>query len=311
MGHLENGKWINDVVNVTDKKGRFNRQPMSFRDTISTESKKFQPEANRYHLYVSYACPWAHRTLIYRNLKELEPIISISVVNPYMGPNGWDFTEGEGVILDSINHCHYLREIYIKANAKFTGRVTVPILWDKKTKTIVNNESSEIIRIFNTSFNQITKNKLDFYPKTLQKEIDYWNYFIYNNINNGVYKVGFATNQEAYKENVINLFNSLDKIESHLKKQNFIIGNKITETDWRLFVTLIRFDAVYVQHFKCNIRQVKEYQNITNYLKKLYNHPKIKETVNIDHIKTHYFKSHPKINPSQIVPLGPENTLYL
>jgi len=306
MGMLIEGKWSVQVVNPKSKDGEFVRQEQSFRSVIEKDGK-YEPEAGRYHLYVSLACPWAHRTLIFRSLKELKDIVSVSVVSPYMSDEGWTFkNDFEGVVADDINNTEFLRELYVKADPNFTGRVTVPILWDKKTNSIVNNESSEIIRIFNSAFNDITGNTQDFYPEELRFGIDEINDYIYNNINNGVYKAGFATTSIAYEKNVNNLFEALDKVEKRIDGLEYLVGNTLTEADWRLFTTLIRFDAVYVGHFKCNIKRIKDYKNLSQYVKRLYQHSGVKDTVNIGHIKTHYYASHLSINPTGIVPVGPD-----
>ncbi len=307
MGLLADGKWVDQWYDTKASKGKFVRQNSKFRQWIKADgSTAFEPEAGRYHLYVSLACPWAHRTLIYRTLKELEKIISISIVDPVMLENGWEFHDSPGSIPDPIHQADYLYQIYLKADPEYTGRVTVPVLWDKKTKTIVNNESSEIIRIFNTEFNALTSNELNFYPENLHNAIDQINAFIYDNINNGVYKAGFATTQEAYEEAFDNLFQAIDKIEAILKNNTYLIGDHLTEADWRLFTTLIRFDAVYVGHFKCNKKRIADYPHLSRYLRELYNYPGIKETVNFDHIKRHYYVSHRTINPTGVVPAGPD-----
>ncbi len=307
MGMLINGEWHVEIVNPKTASGEFVRQQQAFREYITADPTASYPaELNRYHLYVSYACPWAHRAIIYRHLKGLDNFISMSVVHPYMGDQGWSFDQGfAGVVPDSLNHCHLLQQVYLLADPQFTGRVTVPVLWDKKTNTIVNNESADLIRCFNSAFDHLTDNHLDFYPQQHQAEIDNMNDFIYDRINNGVYKVGFATTQAAYERNFYQLFAALDELENRLAKQDYLIGSVITESDWRLFTTLIRFDAVYVSHFKCNQRCIREYPYLSRYLFRLYNYPGIQQTVNFDHIKTHYFASHASINPSGIVPLGP------
>jgi putative glutathione S-transferase len=243
--------------------------------------------------------------LVYRKLKGLEDIIPISVVNPYMGENGWTFAEGEGVIPDPLIHADYAYELYIKAKPNYTGRVTVPILWDKKTNTIVSNESSEIIRMFNSAFDEVGALAGDFSPASLLPEIDDINAFVYTTINNGVYKAGFSTTQEAYEEAVIELFAALDTLEARLADKRYLTGSTITEADWRLFTTLVRFDAVYVGHFKCNLRRIIDYPNLWGYLRDLYQVPGIAETVNMEHIKQHYYTSHANINPTRIIPIGP------
>ena len=266
----------------------------------------FKAEPNRYHLYVSLACPWAHRTIIYRKLKGLEGMISMSVVNAFMGDEGWTFAPGEGVVADPILNATNVHEIYIAAQANYTGRVTVPILWDKKTHTIVSNESPEIIRMFNSAFDDVGAIPGDFSPPELLAEIDELNELIYPTINNGVYRAGFATAQEAYDEAVVEVFNALDTLEARLENRRYLTGNTITEADWRLFTTLVRFDAVYVGHFKCNLRRIVDYPNMWSYLRDLYQIPGIEETVAMDYIKAHYYGSHESINPTRIVPIGPD-----
>lgn len=310
MGRLVDGKWVKSSVITSDKKGAYDRVPRSFRQTISKDHEVFTPESGRYHLYVSYACPWAHRTLIYRKLKGLEDHISVSVVSPDMLDMGWSFeTEILGATGDELYGFSYLQEVYTKADPKVNTTVTVPILWDKKTQTIVNNESSEIIRIFNYEFNELTGNQDDFYPESLRQEIDELNDFIYPNINNGVYRTGFAKTQEAYEDAVLKLFNALDKVEERLEGKRFLLGDTLTEADLRLVPTLLRFDSVYVTHFKCNLRRIKDYKNLSRYLKDLYSNDAIKETTNIEHIKRHYYYSHDDINPYRIVALGPSEII--
>jgi len=307
MGLLVDGKWQDKWYDTKSTGGRFVRRESQFRDWITADgSFGFKAEPDRYHLYLSLACPWAHRTLIFRKLKKLEDIISISIADPLMEENGWEFTEYPGSISDSLNGSQYLHQIYTAAKSDYTGRVTVPVLWDKEKKTIVNNESSEIIRMLNSEFNEFGDSELDFYPSNLRDEIDRVNLIVYDNINNGVYKCGFATTQEAYEEAFNNLFNTLDHIESLLAEQWYLVGDKMTEADWRLFTTLLRFDLVYYTHFKCNLRRIEEYPRLSNYLKELYQYPGVSETVNFKHIKEHYFKSHKTINPTGIVPKGPE-----
>ena len=307
MGLLVEGKWEDKWYDTNSTGGRFVRRESQFRDWITADgSSGFKAEPDRYHLYISLACPWAHRTLIFRKLKKLEDIISLSIVDPLMQENGWEFTDYPGSIRDTVNGSHYLHEIYTAAKADYTGRVTVPVLWDKENKTIVNNESSEIIRMLNSEFNEYGDSEPDFYPLGLRDEIDRINSTVYDNINNGVYKCGFATSQQAYEEAFNNLFHTLDKIENSLAERRYLVGDKMTEADWRLFTTLLRFDSVYYTHFKCNLRRIEEYPNLSNYLRELYQFPGLKETVNLKHIKEHYFKSHKSINPSGIVPSGPE-----
>jgi len=303
MGLLVEGKWVDQWYDTKKTGGRFVRQESSFRDYIG--SKNFPAEKNRYHLYVSHACPWAHRVLIFRKLKGLESVLPIIVVDPFMEKNGWEFKEND----DAVNNKSFLYEIYQLANPNYTGRVTVPVLWDSKNKVIINNESSEIIRMLNKEFNHVTGNNLDFYPKALREQIDEINGFIYGSINNGVYKVGFSTSQAVYEEEVKKLFDALDKIEELLTNKEYLVANQLTEADIRLFTTLIRFDPVYVGHFKCNIRRIADYPNLSNYVKKIYYIEGVKETIYMEHIKRHYYESHTTINPTGIVPLGPEDVL--
>ena len=303
-GMMIEGEWKQEGYEK-DEKGRFQRNPTTFRDRITADgSSGFPAVANRYHLYVSYACPWAHRTLIMRSLKGLSDAISISAVDPYMGENGWKFSNFQGTIPDTVNDTKYLREVYAIADSNYTGRVTVPILWDQETGTIVNNESREIIRMFDTEFTDIAK-EVDLYPQHLQEKIDKAIDNIYDPINNGVYKAGFAKSQEAYEEAVRELFTALDRWENILVKQEYLCGDCLTEADLCMFTTLFRFDAVYYVHFKCNLRHIWDYPNLWNYLKRIYHHPGVKETCNLEHIKLHYYQSHPHINPSGIVPAGP------
>jgi putative glutathione S-transferase len=312
MGLLVDGKWQDQWYDTKSTGGRFERKAPSFRNWITADGSAgpsgiggFKAEANRYHLYVSLACPWAHRTVIYRKLKGLEDMISMSVVNAYMGAEGWTFAPGEGVIADPILNAINVHEIYTAAQADYTGRVTVPILWDKKTNTIVSNESPEIIRMFNSAFDQVGALPGDYSPPELLAEIDQLNDFIYPTINNGVYRAGFATTQEAYDEAVVEVFDALDTIEDRLAKRRYLTGDTITEADWRLFTTLVRFDAVYVGHFKCNLRRIVDYPNIWGYLRDLYQVPGIADTVAMDYIKAHYYGSHETINPTLIIPTGP------
>ncbi len=310
MGLLVEGKWQDKWYDTKSTGGRFVRSESQFRNWITTDgSSGFKAEPNRYHLYVSLACPWAHRTLILRKIKKLENIISISIVNPLMQENGWAFSEYPGSIPDSVNMSDFLHQVYTRTKPDYTGRVTVPVLWDKSNETIINNESSEIILMFNSEFDELGDSSLDFYPSELRKEIDSLNKLVYENINNGVYKCGFATTQEAYNEAIIGLFDTLDQIESLLEERRYLAGVKLTLADWRLFTTLLRFDSVYYTHFKCNLRRIEEYPNLSNYLRELYQYPGVQETVNFQHIKEHYFKSHKTINPTGIVPSGPELNL--
>ena len=312
MGLLVDGQWQDKWYDTESSGGRFEREDAGFRNWVTVDGSAgpssvggFKAEANRYHLYVSLACPWAHRTLIYRKLKGLEDIISLSVVHPFMGENGWTFAAGEGVIADPINNASYAYEIYIAAKPDYTGRVTVPILWDKQTNTIVSNESSEIIRMFNSAFDEVGALAGDFLPTALLTEIDEINAFVYSAINNGVYKAGFATTQSAYESAVTELFDALDTLEVRLADQRYLVGSTITEADWRLFTTLVRFDAVYVGHFKCNLHRIIDYPNLWGYLRDLYQVSGIAETVNMTHIKQHYYTSHANINPTRIIPAGP------
>lgn len=310
MGLLVDGKWQDKWYDTSKNGGKFERQASKFRDNVSNDDDaKYPVESGRYHLYVSLACPWAHRALIFRKLKGLEEHIDVSVVHPEMLDNGWEFKEYPGSTADKLYGFDYAHQIYTKAKPEITTRVTVPILWDKQTETIVNNESAEIIRIFNSGFNALTSNDDDYYPEALRQEIDDINEMVYHDINNGVYKAGFATTQKAYEEAVNALFHALDIVEERLSKQRYLVGSNITEADWRLFTTLIRFDAVYHGHFKCNKKQIADYPNIYGYMKELYQVPGVAETVNFDHIKRHYYFSHTMINPTQIIPVGPEQDL--
>jgi len=284
--------------------GSFKRQKSIFRSIIDEESQ-YKPEKGRYHLYLSYACPWAHRTLIVRELKELDAVVSVSFVNPIRDDKGWCFESKNNQYIDPLNGFSYLMEAYKIMDSKYDMRVTVPVLWDKQTKQIVNNESSDIIIMLNSKFNQYTDSKLNLYPEGMRIEIDELNQYIYSNINNGVYKCGFAANQEVYEGEVANLFNALDKIELRLAGRTYLVGDRLSLADIRLFVTLIRFDAVYFNHFKTNRQHIYEYTNLWNFVKLLYNNKQIKPTVKFDEIKDHYFKTHPSINPSGIVPVGP------
>ncbi|MBD0344181.1 MAG: glutathione S-transferase family protein [Coleofasciculus sp. Co-bin14] len=305
LGQLVEGKWVSKREQE-DSKGRFLRPSTTFRDRITADgSSGFKAEAGRYHLYISSACPWANRTAIMRTLKGLEDLISLSVVDPVMGDEGWMFSDYPGAIPDTVNGTQYLRDVYLKAEPNYTGRVTVPILWDKETNTIVNNESRDIIRMLDIGFGDLAKSDADFYPEDLREAIDKTIDAIYQPINNGVYRAGFATQQEAYEEAVTELFDALDYWEGILEKQRYLCGDCITEADWCMFTTLFRFDAVYYVHFKCNLRHIYEYPNLWNYLKDLYQQPGVKETCNLEHIKLHYYKSHPNVNPHGIVPKGP------
>lgn len=312
MGLLIDGVWKDQWYDTKSTGGSFERKASSFRNWITEDGSAgptgeggFKAEANRYHLYVSLACPWAHRTIIYRKLKGLEDIISMSVVNAYMGDEGWTFEPGDGVIPDPIFNATRAHQLYTAAKSDYTGRVTVPILWDKKNSTIVSNESSEIIRMFDSAFDRVVEPTWRFAPSELLSDIDKWNDFIYPTINNGVYRAGFATTQEAYNEAVVALFNGLDKLEAHLNNSRYLVGERLTEADWRLFTTLVRFDAVYVGHFKCNLKRIVDYPSIWGYLRELYQVPGIAATVNLDYTKAHYYGSHDTINPTLIIPVGP------
>ena len=311
MGKLINGTWHDVWYDTKTTGGKFVRADAKFRNWITPDGdnapagQAFPAEAGRYHLYVSYACPWAHRTLIFRKLKGLEDMIDVSVVNHFMGSRGWTFDDGDGVIPDPIHDAEFLHEVYTAADPTFTGRVTVPVLWDKKTHTIVSNESSEIIRMFNSAFDHLGANPGDYYPEAMREEIDRVNDRVYHTLNNGVYKCGFATTQEAYEEAFVSLFDTLDWLEERLSKQRYLAGDQITEADWRLFTTLVRFDAVYVGHFKTNLRRIVDYPNLWAYTRELYQVPGVKSTVNMHHIKHHYHGSHETINPTRIVPRGP------
>ena len=307
MGQLINGVWKKGSVSNNQKDGSFKRVDSVFRNEISDNDKVYKPEKNRYHLYVSYACPWAHRTLIFRHLKKLENHISVDYVHPDMLENGWSFSNNfPKTTGDSLHFKSYIHEIYQLSDKKVSSKATVPILWDKKTRTIVNNESAEIIRIMNSSFNKITKNFDDYYPSKLRTEIDKINKITYENINNGVYKSGFSKTQSAYEDAVTKLFSSLEMVDNILEGKEYLVGNQLTEADIRLIPTLLRFDSVYHVHFKCNLKKISEFKNISNYVKKLFKIPAINSTTDFDHIKRHYYFSHESINPNRIIPLGPE-----
>ncbi|WP_111640149.1 glutathione S-transferase family protein [Marinomonas shanghaiensis] len=318
MGLLVDGKWVDKWYDTKANQGKFIRSESLFRHWIYPENEydpsnknHFLAEKGRYHLYISLACPWAHRTLVFTKLKQLEDIISISCVHPDMLENGWEFKQDTRfsdphiTIGDPLYHFDFAHQLYTKAEKHYSGRVTVPILWDKHRQTIVSNESADIIRIFNQAFNEITGNHLDFYPNDKKMAIDQINERIYHTLNNGVYKCGFATTQEAYEEALTPLFDTLEYLEDRLSNQRYLLGNQLTEADWRLFTTLIRFDAVYFGHFKCNIKRILDYTALNAYLKHLYDMPNIASTVNLQHIKRHYYYSHKIINPTQVVPAGP------
>lgn len=305
MGLLVDGVWHDEWYNTEDNDGKFIREDAQFRDWISKDGK-FQPEAGRYHLYVCLACPWASRCLMMRKLKGLEEIISLSVVNPVMLEHGWTFEDGPGVIADPIIDADYMHEIYTHVDPTYSGRVTVPVLYDKKTDTIVNNESSDIIRIMNTAFDEIGATPGDYYPADLRDEIDDINDYVYDHVNNGVYKAGFATEQQVYEKEAQNVDDALAKLNNRLEHQDYLVGDQLTEADIRLFTTLIRFEHVYFGHFKCNLHHLTEYPHLWEYTKRIYNYENLADTVNFDHIQTHYYKSHTMINPNQIIPAGPD-----
>ncbi len=313
MGRLMNGEWRDEWYDTESTGGRFEREATRFRRWITADGTpvdgvdggSFKAEYGRYHLYVAYACPWAHRTLIFRALKNLGDVISVSSVAPHMLENGWEFKSGTEYA-DPLYGSSYLYEIYTRADPGYTGRVTTPVLWDKQEQTIVNNESSEIIRMLNSAFEKYSNDQRDFFPQSLQAQIEEINAYVYNKINNGVYKAGFATTQSAYEESAVALFEALDRIEELLREQRYLTGGRLTEADWRLFTTLVRFDAVYYTHFKCNRRRIQDYPNLFNYTLDLYQHPGVAETVDFEHIKQHYYYSHRTINPHHIVPIGPE-----
>ena len=307
MGLLVEGKWQDQWYDTESHGGRFVRPDTSFHDWVEDDpAARFPAQPGRYHLYVSLACPWAHRALILRKLKGLEEVIGVSVVHPHMAANGWEFADYPGATGDSLYGAEFLHQIYTRAKPDYTGRVTVPVLWDRETETIVNNESSEVIRILNSAFDRWGRAELDFYPEGLRPGIDEINAYVYDRINNGVYKTGFATSQQAYEEAVTRLFDALDQMEERLENQSYLVGNRFTEADVRLFTTLIRFDPVYVGHFKCNLRRLKDYPRLWDYTRRIYHRSGVRETVDFDHIKRHYYTSHPGINPTGIIPVGPE-----
>lgn len=305
LGMLIEGQWVNQEKD-RDSQGRFNRTATTFRHRITADgSSGFKAEPGRYHLYISWACPWAHRTAILRQLKGLSTVIGLSVVDPEIDQDGWFFAEGPDRIPDTVNGARYLREIYLKAAPDYTGKVTVPVLWDQQTHTIVNNESREIIRMLDLEFDALATAAVNFCPPDLQPQIDQTIDAIYQPINNGVYRSGFATTQAAYEEAVTALFQALDHWEQVLGQQRYLCGEPITEADWCLFTTLLRFDAVYYGHFKCNLRRIVDYPNLWNYLKDLYQQPGVRDTCKLDQIKRHYYWSHTNINPTRIIPKGP------
>jgi glutathionyl-hydroquinone reductase len=301
-GYLESGQWREGWYDTRKTQGEFVRTAAAFRNWITADGSSGYPaESGRYHLYVSLACPWAHRTLIARVLKGLEEVISVSAVEPVM-TQGWCFSNE---LPDPLYGVHYLHQLYAAAVPGYTGRVTVPVLWDKKKHIIVNNESSEILRMFNEAFSPFARNDVDLYPMALRPRIDEVNAFVYDNINNGVYRCGFATEQAAYERAFDRLFSALDRVEGDLGRSTWLAGERPTEADWRLFTTLARFDAVYFGHFKCNRNRIEDFTNLSRFLRTLYRTPGIAGTVNIDHIKRHYYMSHAHINPTRIVPVGP------
>lgn len=314
MGLLVDGVWHDTWYDTRKSGGRFIRSAAQFRNWITADGSAgpsgkggFKAEAGRYHLYVSLACPWAHRTLIFRALKGLEDMISVDVVSPYMYEKGWVFDANQpSATSDRLFGFQHMSDVYVKADPTYSGRVTVPVLWDKQTETIVSNESSEIIRMLNSAFDGVGAKPGDYYPEALRTEIDAINERVYHAINNGVYKSGFATAQDAYEEAVTELFKALDEVEERLATNRYLVGGQITEADWRLFTTLVRFDPVYVGHFKCNIRRIADYPHISGYLRELYQVAGVAETVNMEHIKRHYYMSHETINPTRVVPVGPE-----
>lgn len=313
MGLLVDGKWVDQWYDTDSTKGKFVRSESQFRNWVTADGSAgptgedgFKAEPGRYHLYVSLACPWAHRTLIFRALKGLEQMISVSVVNPLMREHGWTFAPGEGVVADPLYQADYLHQIYTTDTADYTGRVTVPILWDKQRQRIVSNESADIIRMLNSAFDEAGAKPGDYYPQALREEIDALNEQIYDRVNNGVYKAGFATTAEAYEQAFWPLFEMLDALDSRLAGHRYLLGDTLTEADWRLFTTLIRFDAVYHGHFKCNLRRIEDYPSLSGYVRELYQWPGVADTVNLQHIKDHYYRSHATINPTGIVPLGPK-----
>jgi len=312
MGLLVDGNWQDTWYDTDESDGRFERSKSRFRNWVTRDGQPgpdgkggFKAEPERYHLYVSLACPWAHRTLIFRRLKGLERMIDVSVVNWLMGNEGWTFEPGPGVVPDSVNHASRLYGIYLKADPKYSGRVTVPVLWDRERATVVSNESADIIRMFNSAFDDVGAANGEFYPEALRAQIDEVNERVYENVNNGVYKAGFATTQSAYEEAVVPLFETLDWLEQHLATRRYLCGDRLTEADWRLFTTLLRFDPVYVGHFKCNLRRIADYPNLSGFLSELYQVPGVADTVDFQHIKGHYYESHEMINPTGVVPKGP------
>ena len=309
MGLLVNGEWVDQWYDTKKHGGEFVRESAQLRDWVGSNpegtGQSYPAEPDRYHLYVSLACPWAHRTLIMRKLKGLEGLIGVSHVSPLMLDKGWTYHQEEGASGDSVNGVDFHYQLYTKTDPRYTGRVTVPALWDKQRSAIVNNESADLLQMFNHAFDELTGNDLDFYPQDLRSVIDEVNADVYDHINNGVYKSGFATEQEVYEKHVKALFDALDRMEARLAEHRYLAGEWLTEADIRLFTTLIRFDAVYYGHFKCNVKRIEDYPNLSNYVREIYQWPGVAETVNMDHIKRHYYYSHDTINPTRIVPAGP------
>lgn len=317
MGLLVDGQWHDEWYDTSKSGGKFVREDAQFRSWVTADGSAgptgdagFKAESGRYHLYVSMACPWAHRTLIFRHLKGLDEHISVSAVHPDMLNNGWEFSgpelDSSTPVGDDLFNYDFLHQVYTRVRADYSGRVTVPVLWDKQRNTIVSNESAEIIRMFNSAFNELTGNTLDFYPEALRAEIDTINERVYHTVNNGVYKAGFATTQAAYEEAFTALFDSLEWLDGLLGERRYLAGEQITEADWRLFTTLVRFDAVYVGHFKCNLHRIEDYPNLSEYLRELYQQPGVAPTTDLTHIKRHYYYSHDTINPTRVVPKGPK-----
>ena len=311
MGFLLDGQWHDRPMDAAGEDGRFMRRDAQFRNWVTADGSPgpsgeggFRAEPGRFHLYVSYACPWAQRTLIYRAVKGLEDLIGLSAVHWLAGESGWTFQHAE--IPDAVNHADHLYQIYLAADPGYGGRVTVPTLWDKQRRTIVSNESADIIRMFNTAFDAVGARPGDYYPPPLRAEIDALNERVYHTVNNGVYRAGFATTQAAYEEAVVPLFETLDWLEARLQTQRYLTGNTVTEADWRLLTTLLRFDPVYVGHFKCNLRRLADYPSLSGYTRDLYQQPGIAQTLRLDHVKLHYYRSHAAVNPTRIVPVGPQ-----
>jgi putative glutathione S-transferase len=313
MGQLVKGSWIANDEALRHAAGRFVRPESAFRSWITHDARPgptgtsgFRAEPARYHLYVSLACPWAHRTMIFRTLKALQGVIGVSITHWRSAEHGWTFEPGPGVEPDTINGVDYIYQLYLRADPDHSGRVTVPVLWDKERSTIVNNESADIIRMLNRAFDNVGAAQGDYYPEALRADIDAINERVYRTLNNGVYRAGFARTQQAYEEAVVPMFETLDWLDARLAEHRFLLGDRLTEADWRLFTTLVRFDAVYVGHFKCNLRRLSDYPRLWAYTRDLYQHDGIAATVNLEHIKRHYYESHTRVNPTAIVPIGPE-----